>query len=315
MRQVLRVCGLVALMILAAVQTASACSYFRKKAAGVTEAAKAAAGDDSSSSEQGYFGPGAEGRRPPLLPEFFTTNFVEYTQTGQAEGWLPPYVDGIPPGPTRVGRGQTYYDSNKNAMIETRFDYCLDIFPTHPLPEWACSFHNVDGVSYMISWETEQSKVKPPEEFGACCKFADPWWPVPRDFLRTRVKSTFSGNVPWGDKTATWWTNWDVNAPAGPMRWAFNESTIVGDAIPQVYSTFTFPAMHGFVAQNFQDADTTNRPPANVWDLPPQCNNGKVKDCGFWGPDGQPCLPPHSGDKVCDRFKAGAKAKKAADEL
>ena len=73
-------------------------------------------------------GAAVEAHEPPVLPQFFQGEFVEYTAplTGP-----PPYVDGLPQPPYYASRGRVYYDWTQPvpAMIEVREDYCVNIFP------------------------------------------------------------------------------------------------------------------------------------------------------------------------------------------
>jgi hypothetical protein len=207
-------------------------------------------------------------RRPPLIPEFFTCNFTEFTAplTGP-----PPYVNGVPQPPFKATRGHTFYDWHVKNLIEVRVDYCVNIFPTMN-NTFPCTFWNINGTSYLTS-------VGAPA-LPSCCIFGNPWWPAPPDFLRNRVNSTWAGEMAWDATNASWWANDDIPPPTGPFLWSFRD----GDKSPQLYSSFSFPGIEGWMEQNFFNVDTTTPPPASTWDLPAECLPvDKLPNCGFFG--------------------------------
>jgi hypothetical protein len=205
---------------------------------------------------------------PPIIPSYFMTNFTEFTATPSGP---PPYVDGVPQPPFKASRGYTWYDWSKKNIIEKRLDYCVNIFPDMD-NTFPCTFQNVNGTSYLIS---EGAPHLPP-----CCVFGQPWYPAPPDFLRKNVNSTYGGKQPWGPTDAFWFANNDIAPPTGPFWWSF-----MGPELreTQLYSSFGFPGMNGWVQQNFFDVKV-EEPPAAIWDLPSQCLPvDKLPNCGFFG--------------------------------
>ncbi len=81
----------------------------------------------------------------PFLPDYFVANFTEYSAPLTSD---PPYVDGVPSAPFYATRGATYYDWRRMAMIEERYDYCVNIFPEGN--DFPCTFFNVNNVSYLL---------------------------------------------------------------------------------------------------------------------------------------------------------------------
>jgi hypothetical protein len=81
----------------------------------------------------------------PILPQYFVANFTEYTAPLTRD---PPYVDGVPEAPFYASRGATYYDWTRQAMIEERYDYCVNIFPEGNM--YPCTFFNANNISYLI---------------------------------------------------------------------------------------------------------------------------------------------------------------------
>ena len=45
-------------------------------------------------------------------------------------------------------QGVTYYDWTQQAMIEERYDYCVNIFPEGNM--YPCTFFNTNNISYLI---------------------------------------------------------------------------------------------------------------------------------------------------------------------
>jgi len=209
----------------------------------------------------------SQSQSPPPLPQAFQCNFTEYTapQTGS-----PPYVDGLPSPPFYASRGTTYYDWSRQAMIEVRYDYCVNIFPSFE-PTFPCIFHNVNQTSYLISFNTTSL---PP-----CCVFAQPWHPPPPDFLQNGTVLPV-GPTPWYGKAAYWYELPDIKPPTGPFFYAFRNQ---GTTIPEVYLSFSFPGVTGWVQQNFFNVKNS-APEQSVWDVPPQCvppAGETLPNCGF----------------------------------
>ena len=205
---------------------------------------------------------------PPELPEYFTASFTEFTAYNASS---PPYENGIPQAPFKASRGQTFYDWRVKGLIEKRFDYCVNIFPTMK-NDFPCTFWDINGTSYLTS-------VGAPH-LPKCCVFGQPWYPPPPDFLRKRVNSTYGGAAPWNQGTANWFVNYDIPPPAGPFWWSFRD----GEVSPQVYSSFSFPGIEGWVQQNFFGVQTYPPPPASTWTVPAECLPvDKLPNCGFFG--------------------------------
>uniref|UniRef100_A0A0G4GGD5 Uncharacterized protein n=1 Tax=Chromera velia CCMP2878 TaxID=1169474 RepID=A0A0G4GGD5_9ALVE len=214
---------------------------------------------------------------PPVLPEAFTCNFTEYTAPLTA---APPLAHGMPEPPFKATRGFTYYDWSRKAMIEERYDYCVNVFPFGN--DFPCTFFNVDGVSYLISFGKTQHL--PP-----CCIFGEPWYPIRPDFLRASVDIAFEGSLPWDRQNASWFTTTTIPPPAGPFKYAFKEPLPSADSDERaVYSSFSFPGVEGWAIQNFFNV-RNEAPSASVWELPDICvppQNQSVPDCGFFNSHG-----------------------------
>lgn len=205
---------------------------------------------------------------PPELPNYFQGKFIEYTAPLAG---APPYANGIPPPPFKASRGEVYYDYTQNppAMIEVRDDYCVNIFPDFE-PDFACTFHNVNNISYLISNTTDLPN---------CCVFGDPWKPPAPDFMRSDVNSRFGGHGDVNCSSADWYVLPSIPPPMGPFWYAFRDQ-----ASPQVYLSFSFPGVEGWVHQAFQDISYT-QPEENIWKLPASCStdpNNPPPSCGFF---------------------------------
>lgn len=85
----------------------------------------------------------------PFLPQYFFANFTEYTAPLSQS---PPYINGVPDAPFYATRGATYYDWTRKAMIEERYDYCVNIFPEGN--NYPCTFFNANNISYLIRQNT-----------------------------------------------------------------------------------------------------------------------------------------------------------------
>jgi len=151
-------------------------------------------------------------------------------------------------------------------MIEVRQDYCVNIFPTGN--NFSCTFFNVQGAVYLIA--DDPSLVHPP-----CCLFGRPWHPPAPTFLRDDQTATMFATAPWGQQLANWWILPSVDPPTGPFYFAFRNNSS-----PQVYLSFTFPGVEGFVVQNFFNIKY-QRPDPSVWIIPDQCQIPNLPDCGF----------------------------------
>lgn len=201
--------------------------------------------------------------KPPAIPQGFYGSFTEYSAPLTAP---PPYINGIPDAPFIATRGEVYYDWASQAMIEKRLDYCVNIFPTGN--NFTCIFHNVNKTSYLVT-------AGPNSPFPPCCVFGQPWFPPPPDFLQTRVQAQFAAYAPWSNVSALWWVVPSVAPPTGPFWYAF-----ASEQSPQVYLSFSFPGVNGWVQQNFFNITYAAPDPA-VFELPAQCNGGKVDNCGI----------------------------------
>ena len=210
---------------------------------------------------------------PPMLPTFFEGDFLEYTATS---AYPPPYVDGIPQPPYYASRGKVHYDWTRKAMIEERLDHCVNIFSfpnTFP-----CTFFNVMGTSYLLSSGT--SNLPP------CCLFGQPWYPPPPNFLQNNT-GTFVRQEQWGcgsEGVAEWWTDLSIPPPTGPFFFSYNKSSNSTTTIPpppQVYKSFSFPGMEGWVQQVFKNIKPT-QPDPSTWDLPSECKVSPLPNCNFF---------------------------------
>lgn len=213
----------------------------------------------------------ASSKQPPILPQYFQGQFTEYTAYDDTAG--PPYVNGVPPAPLLASRGRVYYDWRLRNMIEVRYDYCVNIFPTagHDFP---CTFQNVNGTSYLITYN--RSAVLPP-----CCVFAKPWFPPQPAFLRDNVTAVFFSEAPWNAGKANWFKVPSIQPPTGPFFYSFNAS--IPSTEEQVYSSFAFPGISGWVQQSFFDISATP-PDASVWELPGICLPVEtLPSCDFFG--------------------------------
>lgn len=101
--------------------------------------------------------------------------------------------------------------------------------------------------------------------------------------------------VAWDDFEAQWWEVPSIEPPTGenkfysfsnkicclegPFWYAFRADNLTS---PQVYLSFSFPGIEGWVQQNFFDI-SMEPPPSQIFGLPPECKNGEVPNCGFMG--------------------------------
>lgn len=200
---------------------------------------------------------------PPVLPIYFEGEFVEFTAPLAPS---PPYANGIPPPPFKASRGKVYYDWQRRSMIEERLDYCVNIFEGGN--SFNCTFQNVNGTSFLISG--------PGSPFPSCCVFGQPWYPPEPAFLRQNVSSKFSSREAWDCAPADWFIVPSIAPPTGPFWYSFRNTS----TSPQVYLSFSFPGIEGWVQQNFVNI-VAKEPPAAVWDLPASCQGPKVPNCGF----------------------------------
>jgi hypothetical protein len=208
--------------------------------------------------------------QPPVLPQAFFGNFTEFNAFQDTVG--PPYVNGLPPAPFVATRGVVYYDWSQKAMIEHRYDYCVNIFPTGN--NFPCTFHNINGVSYLITYNETSA-------FPPCCVFGSPWFPPEPSFLRSNVTSVFEGVAPWSMSEANWFEIPSIQPPTGPFFYSFNSS--IPSNVPQTYLSFSFPGMEGWVQQNFFNI-RQEKPPASVWELPEICLPvASLPNCEFFG--------------------------------
>jgi hypothetical protein len=206
---------------------------------------------------------------PPVLPVFFQGNFTEFTAPIAGS---PPYVNGIPPAPFRATRGAVFYDWSLKSMIEERYDHCINIFPGGF--DFPCTFHNVNGTSYLITFNKTR-------QFPPCCVFGQPWSPPNPFFLRDNVTAVLARSEEWDCVEDNWWTVPTIKPPTGPFWYAFRKSD-ENSTLPQVYHSFAFPGMSGWIEQNFWNVRHT-RPAAPVWKLPAECQPvATLPNCGFF---------------------------------
>ena len=232
---------------------------------------------------------------PPRLPEGFYGDFIEYDAPLAG---TPPYPNGVPPPPFKATRGKMFYDWSRQAMIEVRYDYCVNIFPWSN--DFSCIFFNVNGTSYLMSNGTTNL---PP-----CCIFGQPWHPPPPNFLRGNLSAEFAGREQWDCEPMKWYIVPSILPPTGPFLYTYREGQDHGDD-KQVYHSFSFPGMQGWVQQNFVNV-TYAKPPASTWDLPDICkpeHSGTIPNCGFFGdskkmPAGGADVPPHVGGGLRSAF-------------
>ena len=221
---------------------------------------------------------------PPILPQYYEANFVEYTALTAPP---PPYINGLPPAapPSRLysSKGFTYYDWSVKSMIEQRFEYCVNVFPFSN--NFSCSFVNVNNISYLTSNGTSHL---PP-----CCVYGDPWMPPPPDFLRTREVTTVANtSVRWRGRrptdSVTWFSNLGIPPPDGPFLYAYTElRREPAVVLPNVavFDCFSFPGVQGWVQQNFYN-QKAKKPHPSVWNLPQECLPvSKLQNCGFFNVD------------------------------
>ena len=203
---------------------------------------------------------------PPVLPIYFEADFVEYTAPYAP---YPPYLNGVPPAPFWASRGKTYYDWTRKAMIEERQDFCVNIFPSNNSisNDFPCTFLDVNGTSYLIS-------SGPKSPLPPCCIWGKPWYPAEPDFLRVNVTTKFAAREEWGcGEKADWWINPDIPPPMGPFYFTFRNNTS-----PQIYMSFSFPGVKGWVQQNFINV-RAKQPDPKVWEIPAECRKEDVKLC------------------------------------
>lgn len=163
---------------------------------------------------------------PPSLPQTFQGKFTEYSAVMADR---PPYANGLPPAPYKASRGEVYYDWSRQAMIEKRLDYCVNIFPTGN--DFPCVFHNVDNVSYLISTDVTTKT-------DSCCIFGTPWHPPKPDFLQNN-STKFAKQEVWLQQRANWFVIPSVPPPAGPFFYAYAATAQEQD----VYLAFDFPGV------------------------------------------------------------------------
>lgn len=206
---------------------------------------------------------------PPVLPEFFQGNFTEFVAPLAGP---PPYVNGVPPAPFGATRGAVFYDWTLGNMIEQRFDHCINIFPSGY--DFPCTFHNINSTSYLITFNKTTA-------FPPCCIFGQPWSPPNPFFLRVNVSAVLAETEEWDCVADNWWTVPSIPPPTGPFWYAFRKSMENATA-RQVYHSFSFPGMEGWIQQNFLNIRHT-KPDAAVWDLPQECLPVEsLQNCGFF---------------------------------
>ncbi|KAL9658049.1 hypothetical protein ABK040_012287 [Willaertia magna] len=224
----------------------------------------------------------------PLLPKFFTTEWLivaGFNTTVYPYHWNP-----YPP--TRnnkytkyeAGTGRTYYDSEKQYMLEVYDQFCVPIFEKDSYPynsNWPCKFLNVDFVSYLISPKPSSSP------FPECCVFGEKvFHPPHRGFLN-------ENHVPYNSTTTIfnepidWWVidhQGPDQDPAEPFGYGFYQNVFVADGSRQP-AAFWFRTSgisetkrDAFTIQYFRNM-TISRPSDDVWKIPKSCVN--APNCGF----------------------------------
>ena len=211
------------------------------------------------------------GTAAPTLPEHFESDFTEYTAFRSQEA-PPPYDNGVPPPPFKASRGKTFYDWSIKAMIEYRYDFCVNIFEFSN--NFPCTFFNINMTTYLISNGTTHL---PP-----CCVFGKPWHPPPPNFLSADVNASFEGRRPWNQEDAWWWIVKSIAPPTGPFHYSFSAPVGSKPAEVAVYSSFAFPGMSGWVQQSFFNQRAV-KPPESTWKLPDMCLPiDQLPNCGFF---------------------------------
>lgn len=242
-----------------------------------------------------------KGQVPPLLPPHF---IVDYEEMYTGSSALPPFPQGKPPlpWPQAANRGVTYYDSAHTAsgsMIETRAPGCLPIFVSPADPsKFSCTFLNTNFTTWLITHGNDTNMPTP------CCKFASPWHPPRRDFLRrpgyavvaaTNIAWNFTGPCDPAQQACANLSLWlqipTVTPPTGPFFYAFRQRKAASSASSEgilepvdVYRSFGFAGVPpaNYVQQAFGTA-RVEKPHPSVWDVPASCHN--APSCGFFGVD------------------------------
>eukprot|EP00051_Salpingoeca_urceolata_P010707 m.131492 g.131492 ORF g.131492 m.131492 type:complete len:252 (-) comp16820_c0_seq5:1658-2413(-) len=202
----------------------------------------------------------------PVLPQFFIANM---TQRAAFASSGPPYAGGVPDPPFLAGRAVSYYDWSREAMVEHYIDTCVPIFA--PNASWSCTFQNVGGAAYLITYDDRPAGRSP------CCLFGKPWHPPRPTFLRSDVNASLTDTTQFGCGTTANWYKIDIPPPTGPFFYAFDAS--VPTTKEQVYLAFDFPAYPGgWAVQNFHDV-RIERPDPSIWELPESCKVPNLPDC------------------------------------
>eukprot|EP00117_Sycon_ciliatum_P040162 scpid93606/ scgid29556/ len=170
----------------------------------------------------------------------------------------PPYADGKVPEQSRKGRGRTYYDWSKLAIIEEYYDFCVPIFVEGH--NFTCHFLNVNNVSYFITFDDRPSWTPP------CCIFGKPWLPPSPSTISNTLP--FYGKKPFHDREVNWYRN---TPPAGELTFGYGFYADTG--LP---AEFFFNGQHGWALQDFANLSLTT-PPDAKWILPKSCEG--VKEC------------------------------------
>lgn len=168
----------------------------------------------------------------------------------------------VPVKPYTQGTGSTFYDWDRHSMLEVYDDFCVPIFEQGN--NWRCHFLNINGTSYLVSWDGPLSP---------CCVFAEDFNPPSPDFLNA-AKVPFNKTTSLEGRDVNWWVL-DGDDPAEPFGYGFvADKHAVGTP-----AGFWFRSDNGYASQIFYDVDVS-RPDPRTWDLPSACVN--APSCNFF---------------------------------
>lgn len=192
----------------------------------------------------------------PTWPTTFITDWLLYHVP--AEDPMPPYSNGAIPTPHRTGRGRTFYDWRKFALLEEYYDFCVPIFVEGF--NFTCHFLNIGNVSYFVTFDDRPSWAP------ACCIFGKPWLPP--------SPSTVSSELPFYKKEEFLGrpVNWYRTTPPTGLVFGYG---FYADMEAQPPAEFFFNAQQGWALQDFHNF-SSDVPPEEKWEVPAACDNVKV---------------------------------------